>query len=103
MEAVISKALAAAGLSTVVEPDIVRAGHIIKSVSVQPHDLPDGEGKALVMRACTVCHELGRITAEKKTKAEWSDTVGKMAGRGAQASDEEFAAIAAYLTKNFGK
>ncbi len=103
MEAVLSKALAAAGLSTVVEPDIVRAGHIIKSVSVQPRDLPDGDGKALVLKVCTVCHELGRITTGRKTKAEWSDTVGRMAGRGAQASDEEFETIANYLTKNFGK
>jgi ankyrin repeat protein len=103
MEAVISKALAAAGLSTVVEPDIVRAGHIIKTATVQPHDLPDGDGKALLMKACTVCHDLARITTERKTKAEWTDTVSKMAGRGAQASDEEFETIASYLTKNFGK
>jgi cytochrome c5 len=69
---------------------------------VQAQDLPDGVGKDLVMKVCTVCHELTRITSKKRTKDEWSDTVDKMAGRGAKASDEEFDAIVNYLAKYFG-
>jgi hypothetical protein len=70
---------------------------------VQAQDLPDGPGKDLVMNVCTMCHELTRITSKKRTKEEWSDTVDKMAARGAKATDEEFDMIVAYLTKNFGK
>ena len=71
--------------------------------SAQAQDLPEGPGKDLVAKVCTVCHELARITSKKKTKAEWNDTVDKMAMRGAMATDEEFEMIVAYLAKNFGK
>jgi hypothetical protein len=70
--------------------------------SAPAQDLPDGPGKDLVMKVCTVCHELTRITSKKRTKEEWSDTVDKMAMRGAMATDEEFEMIVAYLAKNFG-
>ncbi len=71
--------------------------------SVQAQDLPDGAGKDLVTKVCTVCHDTARIISKKWSKEEWSDTVDKMAMRGARASDEEFDAIVAYLAKNFGK
>ncbi|PWU06449.1 MAG: hypothetical protein C5B51_12220 [Terriglobia bacterium] len=74
-----------------------------QAASVQAQDLPEGAGKELVGKVCTVCHELTRITSKKRTKAEWSDTVDKMAARGAMATDEEFETIVAYLAKHFGK
>ena len=73
------------------------------AASVQAQDLPDGIGKDLVMKVCTQCHDLGRITSKKRTKEEWNDTVDKMAARGAKASDEEFDTIVTYLAKYFGK
>ena len=73
------------------------------AASVQAQDLPDGVGKDLVMNVCTVCHEVTRITSKKRSKEEWSDTVDKMAARGAKASDEEFETIVTYLAKYFGK
>ena len=76
---------------------------LLLAALVQAQDLPEGSGKDLVMKVCTVCHELTRITSKKKTKEEWNDTVDKMAARGAMASDEEFEMIVAYLAKNFGK
>jgi len=66
-------------------------------------DLPDGAGKDLVTKVCTLCHDTARIISKKWSKEEWNDTVDKMAMRGARASDEEFDAIVAYLAKNFGK
>ena len=71
--------------------------------SVQAQDLPDGDGKDLVMNVCTVCHDATRIISRKQTKEEWNATVDKMAVRGARASDEEFETIVNYLTKHFGK
>ena len=75
----------------------------VLAASVQAQDLPEGVGKDLVMKVCTVCHEVDRIVSKRKTKEEWNDTVDKMAARGAMASDEEFATIVTYLTKYFGK
>ena len=71
--------------------------------SVPAQDLPDGSGKDVVMKVCTVCHELGRITSKRQTKEQWNDTVDKMAARGAKASDEEFETIVTYLAKYFGQ
>ena len=81
---------------------IVLAAFLL-GASVQAQDLPDGVGKELVMNVCTQCHDLVRITSKRRTKEEWSDTVDKMAARGAKASDEEFETIVNYLAKYFGK
>ena len=72
------------------------------ALPVRAQDLPNGAGKEVVMKVCTVCHELTRITSKRWTKEQWNDTVDKMAARGAKASDEEFETIVAYLAKNFG-
>jgi cytochrome c5 len=69
----------------------------------QAQDLPEGAGKDLVTKVCTVCHEVTRITSKKKTKEEWSDTVDKMAARGAMATDAEFETIVTHLAKNFAR
>ena len=76
---------------------------LLLAASVQAQDLPNGAGKDLVMNVCTVCHDVTRIANKKRTKEEWSDTVDKMAARGAKASDEEFETIVTYLAKYFGK
>ena len=73
------------------------------AASVQAQDLPDGAGKDLVLKVCTQCHDLNRITSKQRTKEEWNDLIDKMAARGARASDEEFETIVNYLTKYFGK
>ena len=70
---------------------------------VQAQDLPEGAGKETVMKVCTVCHDTFHFTSKRRTQEEWNKTVDLMATRGAQASDEEFDAIVAYLAKNFGK
>jgi mono/diheme cytochrome c family protein len=77
-------------------------GAFLPAASVQAQDLPDGAGKELVMKVCTACHEVTRITSKRRTKEEWNDTVDKMAARGAKASDEEFDIIVTYLAKYFG-
>ena len=64
--------------------------------------LPDGPGKDLVETRCTLCHDLERVTATKRTKSDWSGTVAYMLARlGASAPDDE-RAIATYLTAHFG-
>lgn len=84
-----------AGLATILAPFLLAA-------PVKADDLPDGAGKDLVVKVCTVCHDSARIVSKKWTKAEWNDLVDNMARRGAMATDDEFDAIVAYLAKNFG-
>ena len=65
--------------------------------------LPDGEGKDLVENVCASCHDLDTAVDTKRTETEWKKVVDTMKSRGAEATDEEFATIVKYLTKNFGK
>jgi cytochrome c5 len=65
--------------------------------------LPDGEGKDVVVKACTTCHESDYFTTKKHTKDEWKAVVDTMIGYGAEITDEQAEIIATYLTKNFGK
>jgi cytochrome c5 len=73
------------------------------TATVQAQDLPDGAGKEVVVKVCTLCHDTARIISKKWTKEEWNTLIDKMAARGAMASDEEFDIIVTYLAKNFGK
>jgi len=68
-----------------------------------PDPLPEGPGKKELMRVCTDCHGVDQIIAKKRTKDEWNDVISDMVQKGATGKDEEFDAIVAYLTKNFGK
>jgi cytochrome c5 len=63
--------------------------------------LPPGEGRDLVMRACSKCHDPSIAAGEDLDGAGWKLLVDQMAANGANASDDEFAQIVAYLTKAF--
>ena len=66
-------------------------------------NLPDGPGKDTLLQVCQDCHELDVITADNMTREGWKKMVAKMGERGAEATDEQFAAIVEYLTKYFGR
>jgi competence protein ComEA len=65
-------------------------------------DLPDGEGKDILVKTCSGCHQLSVVTAQHKNESGWTDTVVEMRGRGAMGSDEDMEKIIHYLTANFG-
>ena len=65
--------------------------------------LPDGPGKETTRKICSNCHEIETVTAARRTKIGWQQMVEDMAGRGAEGSDEELAAIVTYLTTFYGK
>jgi cytochrome c5 len=64
--------------------------------------LPDGEGKQLVETRCGLCHDLERVTAVKRRKAEWPLITAAMIASGATATPEESKTISNYLAANFG-
>jgi hypothetical protein len=69
----------------------------------QAQDLPDGEGKDVVVKACTSCHDADNFTSKKHTKAEWKEVVDTMIAYGAEISDAQVDVITTYLAKNYGK
>jgi competence protein ComEA len=65
--------------------------------------LPEGAGKKEVLALCRDCHDLDTVTVENRTQDGWRKTIAKMGERGAEGTDEQFEAVIAYLTKNFGR
>ncbi len=64
---------------------------------------PDEKSKALVEKVCASCHEMETVTATRRTKIGWEQSVADMVSRGAEGSDAEMANVVAYLTRYFGK
>lgn len=53
----------------------------------------------LVLKKCTSCHNLERVTQQARTPAEWSKIVAQMRAIGAPMSDSEAVQIVRYLSK----
>src|SRR4051812_41789110 len=66
-------------------------------------ELPDGAAKAKVQKICGSCHEMESVIASRRTRLGWQQMTEEMVGRGAEGSDEDLAAVVAYLTEWFGK
>lgn len=64
-------------------------------------DLPPGDGKAIVQRACVGCHALKVVTSKRATPEQWSALVNQMISRGAEVEDDEIESLVDYLSKNF--
>ena len=67
----------------------------------QYSELPAGAGKDTLIRVCSKCHSPDNVIANGQDRAGWEETITKMAGFGAVATDDEFTAILDYLVKNF--
>jgi mono/diheme cytochrome c family protein len=67
--------------------------------------LPEGEGREILLNACSACHEVKEVTKFQGTYGvdEWRDLVKSMIVYGAQVTAEEEAILVDYLNKHFGK
>ena len=65
--------------------------------AVAQDTLPEGPGKAAVQESCAQCHDLGTATSQKRSPAEWSDVMDRMAGFGLMLSDAKRTEILGYL------
>lgn len=63
--------------------------------------LPDGPGRAETERLCQNCHELSRSVSRRQDRAGWQATLNKMVAFGTKGTDQEFALILDYLSKNY--
>ena len=71
------------------------------AASIGGPDLPPGEGKVIVQRACVGCHALKVVTSKRATPEEWQTVVNQMVSRGADVEDDEIETLVAYLSKSF--
>ena len=68
-------------------------------------ELPDGDGKAILQRACTTCPGLDEVVKfrEYYTKDDWRDVIGTMVKYGAELREGEPEILVEYLGKYFSK
>jgi competence protein ComEA len=64
---------------------------------------PEVKSNALVEKICASCHEMDVVTAARRTRIGWEQSVADMVSRGADGTGQEMEEVVAYLTKYFGK
>ncbi len=62
--------------------------------------LPDAPGRETVKKVCAACHPAEVVLQRGMSREQWGSIVSNMIGRGAKGTDEEFAEIVDYLSKN---
>jgi competence protein ComEA len=62
---------------------------------------PEATGKASLLKVCSSCHAAESVVQSLRTRQEWSDVIDQMSRFGAEATDQEFDQILAYLAKYF--
>ncbi len=62
--------------------------------------LPDAPGRDTVKRICSACHPAEVVLGKGMSRDQWGTMVSNMVSRGARGTDEEFAQVVDYLTKN---
>jgi quercetin dioxygenase-like cupin family protein len=64
--------------------------------------LPEGKGKAIIVKKCQSCHALESIVASHRSKDEWNDVLGLMSAAGDALTPDETPIVLDYLAANFG-
>jgi streptogramin lyase len=78
----------------------------VRLASVDPKDLPEGYGKALVAEKCASCHDLRRVVVKRSSGDHWAHTTTRMRTRMTAANipdltELEYETIVNYLAANF--
>jgi len=63
--------------------------------------LPPGEGRDVMIRVCSQCHQPENVVGQELDEAGWKGVVDQMASNGADASEAELKQIVQYLAKAF--
>jgi competence protein ComEA len=68
-------------------------------------ELPDGEGKKILLASCTSCHDLTEVTKFRGyyDKKQWRDIVVTMKEYGAPIETKQIDILADYLVQHLGK
>ena len=68
-------------------------------------DLPDGEGKKILVSSCTACHDLSEVTKFRGyyDRKQWHDIVVTMVEYGAPVNEKQVDILADYLAQYLGR
>jgi hypothetical protein len=74
---------------------------LLLTLLAEPKQLPDGPGKAAVVKVCSGCHAAEVVVGTNNTRQGWTELVDEMIFKGAAASARERREIVEYLSKHF--
>jgi mono/diheme cytochrome c family protein len=60
------------------------------------------KARQLFLDACTACHTLERVKAQRLTADEWRGVTAGMISEGIALTDDEITLVVEYLAENFG-
>lgn len=63
--------------------------------------MPDGEGKTLIVAKCQLCHTLERVVTSHRTKDDWQAVISLMVEQGADLTDDQSKTVVDYLAANY--
>jgi competence protein ComEA len=68
-------------------------------------DLPEGEGKKILVASCTSCHDLSEVTKFRGyyDRKQWRDIVVTMIEYGAPVDERQVDVLADYLAQHLGR
>jgi competence protein ComEA len=74
---------------------------VICALAAPAQELPEGPGRAELVKLCKQCHELSRSISLRQDRDGWNQTLSKMAAFGMKSTEEDYALVLEYLGKNF--
>ena len=68
-------------------------------------ELPEGDGKKILVSSCTACHDLSEVTKFRGyyDRKQWRDIVVTMMDYGAPVDEKQVDILADYLAQHLGK
>ncbi len=67
----------------------------------QAQELPEGPGRAILVRSCFQCHAVELVVSSRKSEGEWKGTVARMVGHGANLTSPEQEILIKYAAEHF--
>jgi hypothetical protein len=74
---------------------------VASAQSTAAQQLPEGPGKAELLKVCGGCHQAERSASVRLTREGWEGVIADMLQRGAKGTDAELSAVLDYLSKHF--
>jgi len=72
-------------------------------LSAQAETREGPQTKELLQKVCGNCHALDRVTASRRSRAQWEEVTDKMIALGAKGTEDEFTAVLSYLVSHYGR
>jgi competence protein ComEA len=63
--------------------------------------LPEAPGRDVTVKVCGSCHAPETVASVRHTPEGWRDVIARMVAAGAKGSEQELAAVHAYVSANF--